>query len=109
MAVIGLLLLILNRVGRRVLDGRTGSRPTITVRHQQRLDRHTSVTLVTAGERNLLIGTSSQSIVLLAEGEDLATRDPVPADDEPAATLDVGTGGRINPIRALQNRTVRRG
>ncbi|MEL6984475.1 MAG: flagellar biosynthetic protein FliO [Actinomycetota bacterium] len=122
LAVIGLLLLILNRIGRRVMDGRGTTRPSIAIRHQQRLDRHTSVTLLTAGGRNLLIGTSSESIVLLAEGDDLAQPDPTqaasngstesvsgtPATSGAGTTIDVRSRGRANPIRALQNKTVRR-
>ena len=127
LAVIGLLLLILNRIGRRVMDGRGGSRPSISIRHQQRLDRHTSVTLLTAGGRNLLIGTSNQSIVLLAEGDDLAEPEPSGAVTSTGSsgavskrasgavstgtattTIDVRSRGRGNPIRALQNKTVRR-
>lgn len=119
LAVIGLLLLILNRIGRRVMDGRGGSRPSISIRHQQRIDRHTSVTLLTAGGRNLLIGTSSQSIVLLAEGDDLTNPEPGVTSSNGSAespsstgatgpTIDVRSGGRGNPIRALQNKTVRR-
>lgn len=121
LAVIGLLLLILNRIGRRVMDGRGGNRPSISIRHQQRIDRHTSVTLLTAGGRNLLIGTSNQSIVLLAEGDDLAGADPATTStsgssgSEPSTasagastTIDVRSRGRGNPVRALQNKTVRR-
>jgi flagellar protein FliO/FliZ len=119
LAVIGLLLLILNRIGRRVMDGRGGSRPSISIRHQQRIDRHTSVTLLTAGGRTLLIGTSSQSIVLLAEGDDLTNPEPAATSPNGSAesplstrttgpTIDVRSGGRGNPIRALQNKTVRR-
>jgi flagellar biogenesis protein FliO len=113
LAVVGLLLWILHRVTRRVLDGRGAGRPTITIRHQQRLDRNASVTLLTAGERNLLIGTSGQAIVLLAEGDDLAARAPTPAPAEAGAghdvSIDVRSAGWTNPIRALQNMTVRRG
>ncbi len=115
LAVVGLLLLILHRIGRRVMDGRAASRPSITIRHQQRLDRHASVTLLTAGGRNLLIGTSNQSIVLLAEGDDLAEADPTAASSTGStgstttgATIDVRTRGKANPIRSLQNKTVRR-
>jgi len=115
--VVGLLLLILHRIGRRVMDGRAASRPSITIRHQQRLDRHASVTLLSAGGRNLLIGTSNQSIVLLAEGDDLADADPRSTASTDAtgsttaatgATIDVRTRGKGNPIRSLQNKTVRR-
>ncbi len=108
--VVGLLLLILHRIGRRVMDGRAASRPSITIRHQQRLDRHASVTLLSAGGRNLLIGTSNQSIVLLAEGDDLADAAPVTGavDETPSTTIDVRSRNRGNPIRTLQNKTVRR-
>ncbi len=115
--VVGLLLLILHRIGRRVMDGRAASRPSITIRHQQRLDRHASVTLLSAGGRNLLIGTSNQSIVLLAEGDDLAEADPTASrSGSTRSTGSKGTGtgstidvrGKGNPIRTLQNKTVRR-
>ena len=117
--VVGLLLLVLNRIGRRVLVGRPGHRPVITIRHQQRLDRHASVTLLTAGGRNLLVGTTSQSIVLLAEGDDLTTGGPVAvgagangangaSGSSSAPTIDVRAGRGRNPIRVLQNKTVRR-
>lgn len=113
LAVIGLLLLVLNRIGRRVMDGRAASRPSITIRHQQRLDRHASVTLLSAGGRNLLIGTSNQSIVLLAEGDDLADTDRSStgasgATGSATSTIDVRAKGRGNPIKNLQNKTVRR-
>lgn len=141
LVVIGLLLVVLHRLTRRVLDGRGGVRAAISIRHQQRLDRHASVTLLRAGDRNLLIGTTGQSIVLLAEGDDLTVGDPArPGDtDRPTGITGSGTKGsgtkgsgskgsgstgagvdgsgaidvrgrnRGNPIRALQNKTVRRG
>ena len=115
LVVVCVLLLALNRVTRRFLAGRSGRGPAIAVRHQQRLDRHTSVTLLTAGERHLLIGTSSQSIVLLAEGDDLAVDAAAPAaqpeaatEPGPGASVDLRPSRRTNPIRALQNLTVRR-
>ena len=114
--VVGLLLLVLNRIGRRVLEGRPGHRPAITIRHQQRLDRHASVTLLTAGGRNLLVGTTNQSIVLLAEGDDLAVNGGAASGagengagtKQPGSTIDVRSGKGRNPIRLLQNKTVRR-
>ncbi len=133
LVVIGLLLLALNRLTRRILDGRGGSRPVLSVRHQQRIDRHASVTLLTAGDRNLLIGTTSQSIVLLAEGDDLGTPSAAGSGQTAAdpsigsngngagtgaangtgngsspAAIDVRSRSGRNPIRALQNKTVRR-
>ncbi len=114
LVVVGLLLLILHRIGRRLMDGRAASRPSITIRHQQRLDRHASVTLLSAGGRNLLIGTSNQSIVLLAEGDDLAEADPTATRSSTTgsagtgSTIDVRSRGKGNPIRSLQNKTVRR-
>lgn len=121
--VVGLLLALLTRVTRRVIEGRGGLRPAVTIRHQQRLDRNTSITLLRAGERNLLIGTSGQAIVLLAEGEDLIVpeaADPAGRVGTPSGSpaVDGGQGrgsghgggwGRPRPIRALQNMTVRRG
>lgn len=125
LAVVGLLLLVLTRLTRRFMEGRGGHRPAIVIRHQQRLDKHASVTLLTAGDRNLLVGTAGQSIVLLAEGDDLGvaaqTTDPGDATtgavtggsaDEATgsgATIDVRSTGWAHPIRALQNLTVRRG
>ncbi|MEM9563411.1 MAG: flagellar biosynthetic protein FliO [Actinomycetota bacterium] len=131
LVVIGVLLYALNRLTRRILDGRGGSRPVLAVRHQQRIDRHASVTLLTAGGRNLLIGTTNQSIVLLAEGDDLGAPPSTGAaslDAGPGAgpttngtgatagggrgagtaAIDVRTRSGRNPIRALQNKTVRR-
>lgn len=121
LAVVGLLLVVLTRLTRRFMDGRLGNRPAIAIRHQQRLDKHASVTLLTAGERTLLIGTAGQSIVLLAEGEDLGVRAEVTDTTEatgaggtdrapagPGATIDVRSTGWTHPIRALQNLTVRR-
>jgi flagellar biogenesis protein FliO len=113
LAVVALLLMILSRMMRRVLGGRNGRRPAIAIRHQQRLDKHASVTLLTAGDRNLLVGTAGQSIVLLAEGDDLAAPAPGPdpggvADDD-RSTIDVRNRGLTNPIKSLQNKTVRRG
>lgn len=132
LAVVGVLLFLLNRMTRRVLDGRSRLRPTISIRHQQRLDRHASVTLLQAGDRNLLIGTAGQSIVLLAEGDDLAVDEPLrpgsSTGTRPGSTSGSGSGSgpkagsgakqgsgssidvrTRNPIRALQNKTVRRG
>ncbi len=116
--VVGLLA-VLSRLARRALNGRLVSRPAIAIRHQQRLDRHASVTLLEAGDRTLLVGTTGQSIVLLAEGADLASPstekpDSGRADDTTAATpseptIDIRSRGLPNPIRALQNKTVRRG
>lgn len=115
LVLVVVLLLALNRVTRRFLAGRPGRGPAIAVRHQQRLDRHTSVTLLTAGERHLLIGTSGQSIVLLAEGDDLAADEaPVTAEAGAAGgsprsvTVDLRPTRWTSPIRALQNLTVRR-
>ena len=121
LAVVAVLLTVLSRMMRRYGGGRNGRRPAISVLHQQRLDKHASVTLLAAGNRNLLVGTAGQSIVLLAEGDDLAAAGsaPSPATDavraDPldgggeASTIDVRSRGLTNPIKALQNKTVRRG
>jgi flagellar biogenesis protein FliO len=121
LGVVAVLLTILSRTVRRRLGVRGGPRPWVVIRHQQRLDKHSAITLLQAGDRNLLVGTSGQSIVLLAEGEDLVAA----PTDEPAGrsgarrtttstagdrpTIDVRTRALANPIKILQNKTVRRG
>jgi len=118
---VAVLLTVLSLTVRRYLGGRGGPRPWVVIRHQQRLDKHSAITLLQAGDRNLLVGTSGQSIVLLAEGEDLVA---APADEAVArtgagrtttttaggrSTIDVRTRALANPIKILQNKTVRRG
>ena len=107
--VVTALLTVLTRSMRRFLQGRHLDRPHIEIRHQQQLNKHSSVTLLTAGDRNLLVGTNSQSIVVLAEGDDL-TANPAsgPKVDDPPA-IDIRTRARANPIRSLQIKKVRRG
>jgi flagellar biogenesis protein FliO len=153
--VIGAMLWLLTRTAQRWTRGRAGRVP-IQVVHQQRLDKHASVTLLAAGDRHFLVGTSGQAMVLLGEGDDLApepepsgerrrpsrgpgrrrvgasdrsgrdgrrdrtdqtdgvagdvTVDVRSAGDDSGRDRGLGNGGRGKggPIRALQDRTVRR-
>ncbi len=109
LVVVTALLTVLTRSMRRYLQGRHLDRPHIEIRHQQQLNKHASVTLLTAGGRHLLVGSNSQSIVVLAEGDDLTVGSAAKPSADPPAAIDIRTRPRPNPIRALQNKTVRRG
>jgi flagellar biogenesis protein FliO len=87
----------------------------ITIHHQQQLTKHTQLTLLTTGTRQLLIATNPTTTTLLAQGPDLTppttntpqttqTKTTKPKTTKPA--IDIRTPR--NPIRQLQNKTVRR-
>ncbi|MEM7275029.1 MAG: hypothetical protein AAF547_18245 [Actinomycetota bacterium] len=134
LTLIVLLLAGITRFARGRLVGRGGDRPSIDVAYQRQLTKHATLSLVTAGDRHLLIASNNQAITLLAEGDDLmAGAETGPGDDSaageggdaidirstrPGSGAGVGSGAgagsvgpadRGNPIRALQNLTVRRG
>ena len=104
----------LTRITRSRLAGRGGDRPSIDVAYQRQLTKHTTLSLVSAGDRHLLIASNNQAITLLAEGEDLVAPPPA-AEDRSKASIDIRSSASTakaepnNPIRALQNLTVRRG
>lgn len=106
------------RFTKRHLHNRGQDRPQIDIRHQRQLSKQATVTLLTAGSRNLLIAHTASSTTLLAEGDDLVAA-PTAADGPSSETsIDIRTPepagrgsrkARANPIRQLQNKTVRRG
>lgn len=115
--IMGIMYLV-TRFARRHLSHRGQHRPNIDVQYQRQLTKHATLSLVKAGNRNLLIASNNQAITLLAEGDDLTAladpepqpqrlAGPVPMGDEP--NIDIRSKPVVNPIKALQNRTVRRG
>ncbi|MGH1494027.1 MAG: hypothetical protein ACRBK7_32325 [Acidimicrobiales bacterium] len=107
----------------------------VTIRHQQQLTKHTTLTLLTAGQQHLLIATNNQTTTLLAQGPTLTTtgvtdngtqtsgididiRTPNTPTPKPTTTTTNGGGGgggggggkprTLNPLKQLQNKTVRR-
>lgn len=123
--VILAILYVSTRVARRRLGPGRADGPAIDVAFQRPLTKHATLSLIKAGDRNLLIASNNQSITLLAEGDDLvSTPDPTP-ERTPGrtvsrvgrsrestgneASIDIRSNPVANPIRALQNRTVRRG
>ena len=110
------------RLARRQLGTRGNDRPHIDVQYQRQLTKHATLSLIKAGDRSLLVASNNQAITLLAEGDDLTA---VPETDAQSIDIRASAGGRrtasidadgdarpralANPIKALQNRTVRRG
>ena len=84
--VIGGLLWVVQRVGKNRLGGlgRSASSP-LQVTSRKQLGRTSSVALVQAGQRNILIGITETSISLLAEGDDLVA-DLVGEGDSPTTS-----------------------
>ncbi|MGH1492427.1 MAG: hypothetical protein ACRBK7_24070 [Acidimicrobiales bacterium] len=96
----------------------------VTIRHQQQLTKHTTLTLLTAGQQHLLIATNNQTTTLLAQGPTLTTTGVTDNDTQtsgididirtptPTTTTNGGGGGgkpkTLNPLKQLQNKTVRR-
>ena len=118
LAIIMGIMWLVTRFARRHLNHRGQDRPNIDVQYQRQLTKHATLSLVKAGDRNLLIASNNQAITLLAEGDDLIT--PSASDAKPQRltrqvvgeqpNIDVrSTPPVVNPIKALQNRTVRRG
>ncbi|MEM7326851.1 MAG: flagellar biosynthetic protein FliO [Actinomycetota bacterium] len=115
LVIMGLLWLV-TRFAKRQLGPRGNDRPHIDVTFQRQLTKHATLSLVKAGDRNLLVASNNQAITLLAEGDDLIAVPEAPArssrvtrgvtGDQPS--IDVRPKP-VNPIRALQDRTVRRG
>lgn len=83
--VVGLLILI-TRVTSRRFRGTGGS--MVTVLHRQHLSRTSTVTVVTVGERVLVLGATEHTISVLAELDPSelpeAAAAPTPADPEPS-------------------------
>lgn len=86
-AVIGLLLLLAKLSSRR-FGSRHGA--TLTVLHRQSLSRSATVSLVTVGERVLLLGVTDQQVSLLAELDP----DELPEPEEPETDPTSGPAGR---------------
>jgi flagellar biogenesis protein FliO len=112
-----------NLLLRRYHGVRGGSQAPIRVRAQQRLDKHATVHLVEAGDRRVLVGTTTGSIVVLADGLDLVAEEPAADTSAPADRSAAADGPEeasapwltraidlraANPVRSLQNKTVRR-
>lgn len=116
MIIMGIMWLV-TRFARRHMSHRGHDRPHIDVQYQRQLTKHATLSLVKAGNRNLLIASNNQAITLLAEGDDLTAlpeTEPQPkrltgqvVGEQP--DIDVRSTPAVNPIKALQNRTVRRG
>lgn len=114
--IMGIMWLV-TRFARRHLNHRGQDRPHIDVQYQRQLTKNATLSLVKAGNRNLLIASNNQAITLLAEGDDL-TATPESEGQPQRLTrqvvgeqpnIDVRSMPVVNPIKALQNRTVRRG
>lgn len=89
--------------------GRTGRPVRIEVLARQSLGRRSSVALLRAGDRGLLVGVTDQHVTLLAEttAEELVTQEAprtVPLPGDPQVT---GSPWR-NLTETLRERTVRR-
>lgn len=115
LTVVLTVLSVATAVGKKRLRSRGGDRAPIVIRHQQQLSKHTTVALVTAGQRNLLIAINPQATTLLAEGADLTASPTAAADPaaNPAATPaarapQIDIRSLQNPLKQLQNKTVRR-
>ncbi len=80
LAVIGGLLLVIQRVGRKRLGGlgRSATAP-IEVTSRKQLSRTSSIALVRVGERNILIGVTDTGVSLIAEGDDLSNHPLAPS------------------------------
>lgn len=78
------------------LLGTGNERDDLEITAQRALGRHTSVALLRAGDRHLLIGVSDQGVQLLAEGPDLAPALEGPNLDLTEPTPDTGA----DPITA---------
>lgn len=78
LAVIGGLLWLIQKVGRKRLGGlgRSAAAP-IEITSRKQLSRTSSIALVRVGDRSILIGVTDTGVSLIAEGEDLRT-DPFP-------------------------------
>ena len=113
---LGVVVLTITTGTRLIRHYRTNTVPgtdPIEVVYQHQLSKHTQLTLLNAGTRQLLIASNPTNTTLLAQGPDLTTPQPTttttPATKPAAkpAVLDIRPKPR-NPIRHLQNKTVRR-
>ncbi len=97
--------------------GGTNEAP-IAVISRQVMGKGSSVVVLRAGQRHLLVGVTDHQMSLLAEGDDLLPSEPA----EPAAGRESSSGPRTGPagssdpgpsrmgfVEALRERTVRRG
>jgi flagellar protein FliO/FliZ len=114
--VLGLLAFAARAASRRGLGtapGRSGARVEVVAR--QGLGRNTSVVIVRAAERALVLGVTETSIALLADA-DLSVLDVTTDDPDPAAPGMVRSGGPLSArpsawkdtLEMLRDRTVRR-
>ncbi|MCP5027981.1 MAG: FliO/MopB family protein [Actinomycetia bacterium] len=122
-ALIGLMLYGFAWVARRrqhhgLMGFGAGNDAPIVVVSRQVIGKGSSVVVLRAGQRHLLIGVADHQLSLLAEGDDL-----LPADSaEPAGGRESSSGPRTGPagssdpgpsrmgfVEALRERTVRRG
>lgn len=100
------------RLARRRLGPGHTPGPTIQIRAQQQLTKHTTIHLLTTGDHNLLIATNPDTTTLLAQGPHLTTTTTTTGTG--TGTTTTGTGSHIdirakpNPLKQLQNKTVRR-
>ncbi len=99
--VIGGLLWMVQRIGRRRLGGlgRSVAAP-IEVTARKQLTRASSIALVRAGERNLLIGITDTGVSLIAEGEDLMSL-PDEAEGKSTGRRQTKTNSQRKPISGV--------
>ncbi|MCP3854994.1 MAG: flagellar biosynthetic protein FliO [Actinomycetia bacterium] len=123
-AIIGTLLYGFAWVARRrqvrgLLGFAAPSDAPIAVLSRQALGKGSSVVVLRAGQRHLLVGVTDQQLSLLAEGDDLLPVESAePAEGrEPSSDPRTGPTGsskdpdssRMGFVEALRERTVRRG
>ncbi len=110
-----------------------GGASLVRVEYQRQLTKQTVLSLVVVGEQQLLVASNGENTTLLAQGPGLLASDPATTasggsidirsgsggpGSKPAATTTAGAavssgsgGGRVrsvNPLKQLQNKTVRR-
>ena len=73
---------------------------------QQQLTKHTTIHLLTTGDHNLLIATNPETTTLLAQGPHLTTTTTGTGTATGGQPIDIRN--KPNPLKQLQNKTVRR-
>lgn len=95
------------------------AQPRITIQHQQKLSKHTTVTLLSTNTTTLLIAHNQHDTTLLTQTPNAAATSPTAGNttSRAEATSNSSTDGsqinltakpRANPIKTLQNKTLRR-
>ena len=108
--IVGLLWLVA-RVGRA---RRGGDGPLIVVRAQQQVAKQVSLAVITTGGQDLLVSIAPSGVTLLTTTPNQQPTTDNTTDTPPAPAHGTGTSGAIdirtkpNPLKQLQNKTVRR-